>query len=167
MTDERRPRRIEVSRDVADREAMPDDLDANVLGPYSVPDVARRRTAGLVYVVGAVIVAGSILLGLPSGMWVVVAGLLVIAAYHVISGWHLRVRQGEALTIANRSTEFPAGHASATLNFEGWRARPVWNVLVFSADEPPSRRALVRVDARTGDVVGSYEEAVPEIELAG
>ena len=167
MTDERRPRRIEVARDVADREAMPDDLDANVLGPYSVPDVARRRTAGLVYVIGAAIVAASILLGLPSGMWIVAAGLLVIAAYHLVAGWHLKVRQGEALTVANRATEFAAGHASATLNFEGWRAKPVWNVLVFSADEPPSRRALVRVDARTADVVGSYEEAVPEIEQTG
>ncbi|MBT8211807.1 MAG: hypothetical protein KJN71_01545 [Acidimicrobiia bacterium] len=166
MTDERRPKRIEVPRDIADREAMPDDLDANVLGPYSVPDVARRRMAGVVYVAGALIVTGGILLGLPSGMWLVVAGLLVIAAYHLVSGWHLKVRQGEALTVANRATEFAAGHAAATLNFEGWRARPVWNVLVFSADEPPSRRALVRVDATTADVVGSYEEAVPEVERA-
>ena len=164
MTDERRPRRIEVPREVADQAAMPDDLDANVLGPYSVPDVARRRSAGLVYLAGAAVIAVAILAGLPAGMWVVAVGLVAIGAYHLLAGWRLGVRQGEALTVANRSTEFPVGHASATLNFEGWRARPVWNVLVFSADEPPSRRALVRVDAIDGSVVGSYEEAVPEVE---
>jgi hypothetical protein len=37
----------------------------------------------------------------------------------------------------------------------------VWNVLVFSADDPPSQRGLVRVDARTGEVIETYTEAVP------
>jgi hypothetical protein len=37
----------------------------------------------------------------------------------------------------------------------------VWNVLVFSADEPPSRRGLVRIDAVDGHVVESYVEDSP------
>jgi hypothetical protein len=46
------------------------------------------------------------------------------------------------------------------LGFEGILARPVWNVLVFSADDPPSRRGLVRIDGRSGEVVETYDEAV-------
>ncbi|MDJ0961673.1 MAG: hypothetical protein QNJ88_13525 [Acidimicrobiia bacterium] len=152
--------RIEVDRDIAAAAEMPDDLDANVFGPYAVPDPARRRRAGFVYLAGAVIVAAGIGFGLPSGMWLMVAALLVITAYHQVAGVHLAVREADALTAANQTTDFPVGHASAQLGFEGWRARPIWNVLVFSADDPPSQRGLVRVDARSGEVVDQYSEAI-------
>jgi hypothetical protein len=66
------------------------------------------------------------------------------------------------LEVANRAVAFPVGHASASLGFTGWRARPVWNVLVFSADEPPSERGLVRIDGIDGHVVDSYVEEIPE-----
>lgn len=144
---------------------MPDDLDANVFGPYAVPDTSRRRRAGLVYVAAAVITAVGIALGLPTGMWTIVAGFLLIAAYHLVAGRHLAVRESQALEIANRETAFPVGHASAAVGFVGWRAKPVWNVLVFSADEPPSERGLVRVDGIDGAVVGQYVEPIPPEEL--
>ena len=152
--------KIEVDAAVAAAAQMPDDLDANVFGPYAVPDPARRRRAGLVYLAGAGLVAVGIALGLPAGMWVMAGVLIVIAAYHQLAGTHLAVREADALMAANRATEFPVGHASAQLGFEGWRARPVWNVLVFAADDPPSQRGLVRVDARSGEVVDQYVEAV-------
>lgn len=157
-----RRRGIAISRDVAEAAAIPDDLDADAAGPYAVPEPARRRRAAVVYVVAAVgaavgIVAG----GLPQGMWLAVAGFVAIAAYHVAAAWKLVVREGRALEEANRAIGFPVGHASATLGFRGWRARPIWNVLVFSADDPPSRRGLVRVDAITGAIVETYDEPVP------
>ena len=151
--------RIEVDADVAAAAAMPEDLDANVFGPYSVPDPARRRRAGLVYLAGAGVIAIAVAFGLPTGMLVMAAFLVLIAAYHRAAGWHLQVRESDALTAANRATEFEVGHASATLGFEGWRAKPVWNVLVFSADDPPSARGLVRVDAVAGVVLDQYTEA--------
>ena len=155
---------IEVSAEVAAAAGMPEDLDANVLGPYEVPDPARRRRAGLVYFVGAAVIAAGVALGLPAGMWVMFAILVAIGVYHVAAGHHLAVREAAALTAANRASEYPVGHASAVLGFDGLLARPVWNVLVFSADEPPSRRGLVRVDGRTGDVIETYSEAVPTPE---
>lgn len=156
--------KIEVDPDVAAAAHMPEDLDANVFGPYSVPDPVRRKRAGFVYLAGAIVVGIGIALGLPSGMWVIAATLAIIAAYHQLAGSHLEVREHDALTAANRATDFPVGHASAALGFEGWRARPVWNVLVFSADDPPTMRALVRVDCRTGAVIDHYVEPVPEGE---
>ena len=56
---------IEVAADVAAAAGMPDDLDANVLGPYEVPDPARRRRAGIVYLAAAALTAVGIALGLP------------------------------------------------------------------------------------------------------
>lgn len=166
MSDERRPRRIEISDEVAAAEGVPDDLQSDVLGPYAVPDVARRRRAASVYVVAAAITAFGILVGLPGGMWLLVGFFLVVALYHVVAGWSLRVRENQALEVANRATEFPVGHASAAVGFVGWRARPVWNVLVFSADDPPTQRGLVRVDGLDGHVVDQYIEPVPEAETS-
>lgn len=161
MTERPELPKIEVPAHIAEAAGMPEDLDANVLGPYAVPDTSRRRRAGLVYVVAGLIVALGIMAGLPSGMWLTVAGFGVIALYHVVAGVTLDVREGKALEIANQATEFPVGHASASLGFDGLLARPVWNVLVFSADDPPSRRGLVRVSGRDASVVERYVESVP------
>jgi len=162
-------RSIEIPGEVAEAAAIPEDLDSNVVGEYHVPDTNRRRRAAAVYFVGAAGLAGLLLAGvLPSPMWWTGFGvLLVVGAYHLIAGWNLRVREGEALEIANRNVEFPVGHASASLGFTGWRARPVWNVLVFSADDPPTERALVRIDGIDATVVDAYSEPVPAPQAAG
>ncbi len=101
--------------------------------------------------------------GFGDGFWLAAAALAVIGAYHAVSAWRLPVREGRALEAAGAAVGFPVGHASAQVGFVGWRARPVWNVLVFSADEPPSQRALVRVDGLSGDVIDSYVEDVPAV----
>ncbi len=165
VNDEPQPRRIEISRDVAEAAAVPDDLQSLVLEPYAVPNTRQRRRAGAVYLAAAVITAVGIVLGLPDGMWLLATLFIAIAGYHWLGGWDLMVMDGAALEIANRHAEFPAGHASAALNFQGWRARPIWNVLMFSADDPPSQRGLVRVDGITGEVVGSYVEDIDQITI--
>ena len=142
---------------------MPDDLDANLVGPYEVPDPARRRRAGLVYFVGTGVVVAGMALGLPVGMSVIAVVLAAIGGYHLVAAHHLEVSDKVALTAANRATEFPVGHASAVLGFEGILARPVWNVLVFSADDPPSQRGLVRIDGQSGDVLETYAEDVQPV----
>jgi hypothetical protein len=38
----------------------------------------------------------------------------------------------------------------------------VWRVLLYSADEPPSKRGLVELDAVDGEILGSYTEDNPE-----
>lgn len=159
-----RGRGIEIPEQVAASAAIPEDLDSNVHGPYAVPDPDRRRVAARVYLAAAAVTAAAIWLGLPSGMWLLVAVFLAIAAYSWLAGWHLVVREGPALETANRAIGFPVGHATASLGFGGWRARPIWNVLMFSADEPPTRRGLVRVDAIAGDVIETYAEEIPPDE---
>ncbi len=164
MSRQSRQRGIEIPEEVAAAAAIPEDLDANVHDAYSVPNPAQRRQAARVYVIGAGLIALGIWAGLPSGMWVIVGLLLAIAGYSFLAGWDLQIREGRALEISNRAIGFPVGHASANLGFRGWRGRPVWNVLVFSADEPPSQRGLVRVDGIDGSVVETYSEAVPPEE---
>jgi hypothetical protein len=162
-------RSIEIPAEVAASAAIPEDLDSSVVGEYHVPDTNRRRRAALAYFVGAALVVGLIAArALPSTMWwTAVVVLITVGLAHLIAGWNLDVREGEALEIASRTVEFAVGHASASLGFVGWRARPVWNVLVFSADEPPSERGLVRIDGIDGTVVDHFSEPVPEPERIG
>jgi hypothetical protein len=152
---------VDIPRDVAESEGVPGDLDSRDVGPYSVPSPRRRRSAGMFYLAAAALIALGALAGLPGGFWVVAGGIAAIGAYHFAAAWDLVVREGEALEIANRAVPFGVGHASAQLAFEGWRARPVWHLLVFSDDEPPTNRGLVRVSPLNGDVIDAYTEEVP------
>jgi hypothetical protein len=73
----------------------------------------------------------------------------------------LSIDEHEALTTAAGVVEFPVGHSSATVRFHGWRSRPRWSVMLYAATDPPNQRALVVVDAVTGEVVESpYVEAI-------
>jgi len=158
-------RRLSTVASVSDeyRDDLPEDLDVSTLvGPYQFPDVRRRRIPATLYT----IVALGCLLGFVStsnvGLLVVAITLLVIAAYHWWCAWSLKVDQTQALTAASRAIGFPVGHASAQLAWRGWRSRPTWRILVYSADTPPTRRGLVELDGVNGEVLGSYDEANPE-----
>jgi len=142
---------------------LPEELDVTAyVGPYVFPDIRRRRIAAALYVIvgGAALAAG--LAASNGGLVFAGVFLLVIAAYHFVAGWHLEIDQTEALAIASRTVGFPVGHASAQLAWRGLLSRPVWRILVYSADEPPSIRGLVELDAVDGHVIGEYTERNPE-----
>lgn len=142
---------------------LPEDLDVTAyVGPYVFPDIRRRRIPGLIY---AAIAALSLWAGLANhngGLVFAAVLLFVIAAYHFAAAWPLRIDQTEALSVASRTVGFPVGHASAQLAWRGLLSRPTWRILVYSADEPPSIRGLVELDAVDGHVLGEYTEANPE-----
>ena len=78
------------------------------------------------------------------------------------AGWRMHVDEQEALIAAQQAIGFPVGHASAQQVWRGFRSRPTWRVLCYSADEPPTRRGLVLVDAVDGTVVQHLTEDNPE-----
>jgi hypothetical protein len=148
---------IFIERDLADSVAIEEELDSNVVGPYRFPEPTRRRAAGWVFVVGAVIT-----MVLIDGGWLPAIGFLALAAWNFASTWPLRVHEEEALSIAGSVVDFPVGHASAAITFHGLRSRPRWSVVLYSAEEPPDRRGLVVVDAITGEV--AEEPYVEDVE---
>lgn len=150
---------IRIPKEIAEAEGVPEDLDSAAPGPYRFPSPTRRRAAALIYVIGAILAVFGALAGLGSGLWAVSVGLLVLAYLHDLAAWPLVIDQEQALGSAAALVPFPVGHASAALGFIGFRARPVWNVILYSATEPPDRRGLVRLDATTGmRVVTAYVE---------
>lgn len=153
---------IEIPRDVAEQEQVPEDLDSTRVGPYRFPDPSRRRTAGIAYLVLAVLVAVAV----PSspGRWVAVALSIALAGWHWLAAWSRKVEPGEALAKAAIDAPFPIGHASAALTFHGWRSRPRWHVVVYDAGEPPWQRALIVLDAVTGERVAEpYVEDIGQV----
>lgn len=139
---------IHIDRDLAEQLHIEEELDSNVVGVYRFPSPERRRTS-------AWLIAGFALIALwviPSG-WTVALGFALLAVWLYLSAWPLAVDEQEALRVAGTRVPFAVGHASASVRFKGWRSRPRWSVVVYSAAEPPDARGLVVVDAVSGEVV--------------
>lgn len=139
---------IHIERDLADQIAIEEELDSNVEGEYRFPSPTRRRISGWIYVIAAGVSVFAF-----EGGWIVAIGFAALAVWQFLSSWPLNVDEHEAMTTAAASVEFAIGHSSASVRFHGWRSRPRWSVMLYSAAEPPDRRALVVVDAVDGEVV--------------
>jgi hypothetical protein len=151
-------------------DSLPDDLDVTAyVGPYAFPDIRRRRIPATIYLVVA---AGCFALWVThrSGqpvllndgfLWVAVA-LAAIAAYHLVAAWHLATTDTDALVAATAAVGFSVGYASAQLGWRGLLSRPTWRILLYSSEDPPTRRALVLVDGVKGHVLDHFVEDNPE-----
>jgi hypothetical protein len=156
------------------RDQLPDDLNAvGYVGPYQFPDNSRRRKPAALY---AVLAIGCLVLWLTQRhdtavvnrgfLWAAIL-LGAVAAYAFSSGWRMTVDEKQALVAAQQAVGFAAGHASAQQVWRGLRSRPTWRVLVYSAEEPPKRRALVLVDAIDGSVVEHLAQDNPAEDWLG
>lgn len=142
---------------------LPEDLDVTAyVGPYTFPNITRRRIPGVIYSVVGLASLAAWLASDNGGLLFAGVLLVVVAAYHFATAWPLRVDQTAALVIATRAVGFPVGHASAQLAWRGLRSRPVWRILVYSAETPPQTRGLVELDGVDGTVLGEYTEPNPE-----
>ena len=150
------------------RDELPEDLDVTAfVGPYTFPDNKRRRIPGSIYaVVGllscALYAARGEAVLVNRGFLVIGVVLVAVGAYHWVAGYPMKVDETDALAAAARTIGFAVGHASAQLGWRGLRSRPTWRILLYSADEPPTKRGLVLVDAVDGEVVAHLVEDNPE-----
>lgn len=151
------------------RDQLPEDLDAvGYVGPYVFPNNNRRRIPAYLYLgVAAILVVvwfqwhdSSTLVnnGLLGGAVLLVA----VAAFHLLSGWNLDVNERDALVAATGSVGFPVGHAAAQMGWRGYRSRPTWRILLYSAEDPPVKRGLVFVDGVDGSIIDQLIEDNPE-----
>lgn len=145
----------EVDSEVVDE--LPSDLDVTkYVGPYQFPTPRKRRTASIsIFIISISAVA----IGFFSSNTAMLFGGLFMAfigAIFFFCGWPLKIKDLDALTLAAKNSPFSVGHASAQLSFTGWFSKPLWRVVVFSSDEPPSQRGLVEIDGISGKIVSTY-----------
>ena len=149
---------------------LPEELDASTfVGPYMFPDNNRRRVPAVMYIViglGAVVAWALTRDGQPvlvnGGLLAGGIGLVLFGLYSYQAGFDLEVDERDALVAATRTVGFAVGHASAQLGWRGLRSRPTWRILVYSNEEPPTKRGLVLVDGVRGDVLQHFVEDNPE-----
>ena len=152
------------------RDELPSDLNVTAfVGPYKFPDNSRRRIPGLIYLV---IAALSFVLwvtqrdsdsALVSDGFLGAAILLaLVGLFSLSSSWRMTVDEKLALVHATRAVGFAVGHASAQQVWRGFRSRPTWRVMCYSAQEPPLQRGLVLIDAVDERIVECLVEANPE-----
>lgn len=152
------------------RDELPSDLNVTAfVGPYKFPDNSRRRIPGLIYLVFAAL---SFVLwvtqrdnesALVSDGFLSAAILLaLVGLFSLSSSWRMTVDEKLALVHATRAVGFAVGHASAQQVWRGFRSRPTWRVMCYSAQEPPLQRGLVLIDAVDARIVECLVEANPE-----
>ena len=147
---------------------LPEDLDiTGLVGPYVFPNTNRRRLPGLLYLVlGAICVGVAVAAdGSPrinTGVWIAAIALLAVGGFSIVTAWNTAYDESDALAAAAAVVGFPVRHASAQMNWRGWRSAPVWRILAFSCEDQPTKRALVLVDARSGSVIEHFTEDNPE-----
>lgn len=148
---------------------LPEDLQPGLVDPedYVFPNNNRRRIPGYLYfgiaaalVVTYLVAKESVLVN--QGYLFAAILLVVVGAYYLVSGWNLNVDERDALVASVEKVGFPVGHASAQMGWRGLLSRPTWRILLYSAEEPPTKRGLVMVDGVDGEIVEYFVEENPE-----
>jgi hypothetical protein len=151
----------EISTEVRHDE-LPEELDVTVTRPWKVPTTDKRRISAVCYLVMAALCVAGFVWTANEGILAAGVFLAAVGAHHWRTGWRHNLDETAALAASATAVGFPVGHASAQLAWRGFLSRPVWRVLLYSADEPPSQRGLVELDAIDGTVIGQYTEDNPE-----
>ena len=148
---------------------LPEDLRPDLVDheEYIFPNNNRRRIPGYIYVgLAAVLAVIYFVRGdgvfVNRGFLMAAVMLALFGLYCIVSGWNLKVDERDGLVAAITEVGFPVGHASAQMGWRGWLSRPVWRILLYSADDPPTSRGFVLVDGVDGTVLDSFVEANPE-----
>ena len=151
------------------RDELPEDLDASAFQvDYEFPNNSRRRVPATMYLVlGAAAVIAYLVWKDSSplvnrGLMLAGVGLMLFGVYGLVAGRRLQIDETQALGSATRTIGFAVGHASAQLAWRGVWSLPVWRLLLYSAENPPTRRAMVIVDGVSGEVVQWFSEDNPE-----
>lgn len=167
MTEDPRPEDRPPEDEYVDE--LPEDLDlSGFVGPHTFPNNDRRRIPAALYAlfgIGCVVLWATRGDGSPlvnAGILWAGIGLVVFAAYGLVAGRTLKVDESDALVTASGQVGFPVGHAAAQMVWRGWLSRPTWRILLYSHENPPSRRGIVLVDGLDGHVVEWFAEENPE-----
>ncbi len=152
------------------RDELPDDLNVTAfVGPYKFPDNSRRRIPGIIYLVIAMLSALLWFSQRDNETSMVSDGFLgsaiflgLVGLFSLSASWRMTVDEKLALVYATRAVGFAVGHASAQQVWRGFRSRPTWRVMIYSAQEPPLQRGLVLIDAIDARVIECLVESNPE-----
>ena len=146
---------ININAEEADKENIPDDLNALAYGAYRIPDLKRRKIFSLIlfslviltfsldYIFSWLDLTYSLLILIPISIYL----------YFLIS--KTKIKQSDVIQTIAAHISHSIGYYSSALTFKGILLTPVWTVIVYDHNSPPKQRSIVEVDANTGHLINN------------
>ncbi|MBL6628693.1 MAG: hypothetical protein ISQ16_02730 [Candidatus Actinomarina sp.] len=147
---------IEIDKDVAKETLLPDDLNSLAVGSYVVPDPSKRKQYPYV-VLGVVLLIyiTSLMIDFVSFVPVIIILSIVSLLLFVVNN-KFKIRQQEVIEKISNNIDHSIGYYSIALTFQFTLKQiltPVWTVIVYSHENPPSNKTIIEISAFSGRVI--------------
>ena len=147
---------IEIDKDVAEKTLLPDDLNSLAVGSYVVPDPSKRKQYPYV-VLGVVLLIyiTSLMIDFVSFVPVIIILSIVSLLLFVVNN-KFKIRQQEVIEKISNNIDHSIGYYSIALTFQFTLKQiltPVWTVIVYSHENPPSNKTIIEISAFSGRVI--------------
>ena len=147
---------IEIDKDVAKETLLPDDLNSLAVGSYVVPDPSKRKQYPYV-VLGVVLLIyiTSLMIDFVSFVPVIIILSIVSLLLFVVNN-EFKIRQQEVIEKISNNIVHSIGYYSIALTFQFTLKQiltPVWTVIVYSHENPPSNKTIIEISAFSGRVI--------------
>src|SRR5210317_404262 len=147
---------IEIDKNVAKESLLPDDLNSLAVGSYVVPDPSKRKQYPYV-VLGVVLLIyiTSLMIDFVSFVPVIIILSIVSLLLFVVNN-KFKIRQKEVIEKISNNIDHSIGYYSIALTFQFTLKQiltPVWTVIVYSHENPPSNKTIIEISAFSGRVI--------------
>ena len=147
---------IEIDKDVAKETLLPDDLNSLAVGSYVVPDPSKRKQYPYV-VLGVVLLIyiTSLMIDFVSFVPVIIILSIVSLLLFVVNN-KFKIQQQEVIEKISNNIDHSIGYYSIALTFQFTLKQiltPVWTVIVYSHENPPSNKTIIEISAFSGRVI--------------
>jgi len=147
---------IEIDKDVAEKTLLPDDLNSLAVGSYVVPDPRKRKQYPYV-VIGVVLLSyiTSLMIDFVSFIPVIIILSIVSLLLFVVNN-KFKIQQQEVIERISNNIDHSIGYYSIALTFQFTLKHiltPVWTVIVYSHENPPSNKTIIEISAFSGRVI--------------
>lgn len=156
---------IDISREDAQKQVVPDDLNSLAVGSYIIPNPNRRRNYGYLLVFTSII--SYFLFNLTDWLSVAYGSLLVFATGVSILfiDNSVKIKQSDVIKNIIKHVPHSIGYYSIALTFAFYKKfrflKPIWTVIVYDHENPPTEKTIVEIDASNGDLVSeTYTESI-------
>ena len=147
---------IEIDKDIAEENLLPDDLNSLAVGSYVVPDPRKRKQYPYV-VLGVVLLSfiTSLIIDFVSFIPVIII-LSIIALLLFLVNNKFKIQQQEVIERITNNIDHSIGYYSIALTFQFTFKNiltPVWTVIVYSHENPPLNKTIIEINAFNGKVI--------------
>ena len=156
---------IEISQEDAEKQTVPEDLNSLAVGSYIIPNPFRRRNYGLLLISTAII--SELITTFNDWIDVSVGNFLIllIGCFILLIDNTINVNQSEVIQNISKHLTHSIGYYSIALTFQFIKKvkflKPVWTVIVYDHNNPPTKKTIIEIDASTAELVSeAYTESI-------